>query len=75
MDEFKSLKEETSFETVVNRSKFICYMQPVQHEVDAINYINKIIKGTRPEPTARPWAGDSLNCRPGNSSLFFEAWM
>ena len=42
MDEFKSLKEETSFETVVNRSKFICYMQPVQHEVDAINYINKI---------------------------------
>lgn len=42
MNCFKSIKKETSFETVVNRSKFICYVCPVLHEADAINYINKI---------------------------------
>lgn len=42
MVEFKSLKKETSSEIVVNRSKFICYICPVKHEPEAIDYINKI---------------------------------
>ena len=42
MVEFKSLKKETSSEIIVNRSKFICYVCPVVHESEAIDYINKI---------------------------------
>lgn len=42
MNEFKSIKDETSFETVVNRSKFICYLCPVEHEITATDYINHI---------------------------------
>lgn len=42
MNEYKSIKKETSFETIVNRSKFICYLCPIIHEIDATNYINRI---------------------------------